>query len=253
MNRSTRVLLVLGGLLAARPALAQMPNAGPSLTGGLYLRGGRMTARGDYAALPGATGTVFYSEASAAPMLGSGTGAGTGYYGELGRIHYLPLPLVPIVKVGIDATLSAGYMDIAWDDVYPDAYTDEAYGELLADARVGPVLSVMPLPGLRFDAAAKVGFGVAAGSSVSVSGAPLDDGRFVDFSDRHDTGATGMSRSFSLAVRYAGLVVGWEAHSMRVERERSYEVRDSEGRSAEFTYASSVSPTTSRIFVGISR
>jgi|GEM_PF-3013922 len=252
-GRGRRAGLLIAGLLAASPVAAQEPNAPASLKGGLYLRGGRMTATGDYAAMPSQPRTVFYSPAGAEAGLGNGTGAGEGYYGELGRISYLPLPLPGRVKVGIDATLSGGYMNIAWGDIYADDYLEQSLGEALVDARIGPVVSVMPLPGLRFDAAFKFGYGAAGGSSVSVVSAPIDEENTVDVSDTHHEAAAGATRSFTVGARFRGLTIGWETHTMSVSRERSYSVERSDGEYGEFVYTSGVSPSTTRLFIGISR
>jgi hypothetical protein len=211
-----------------------------------------MSATGKYAALPTQTQTVYYTAAAAAQSLGSGMAASNGFFAEWGRITYLAVPLPPSVRAGIDASLSVGYMNIKWDDVY-GVEIDDQFGEFITDARIGPAITVSAIPGLDFDAGVKFGYGIAGGSSVSISTFPVQGGRNVTIEDTHDEIASGVSRSFTFSARYGGFVIGWEMHSMSVERNRSYSAQRNDGFGGDFNYTSSIAPTTTRIFIGVSR
>jgi opacity protein-like surface antigen len=233
----------------AAPAAAQygQPVEVP-FRAGFYLRGGTMTATGDYAAQPSNARMIFQTREAAEVGLNSGMAATSGYYAELGRLTYLRLPLPQMLRAGIDVAVAAGAMRLGWDDIYHDA---EQLPEALADARIGPAISVMPVPGLRFDASLKFGVGVVGGSSY--------DGTFttagnqtVYVGDSHDELASGSSRSFTLSARYGGFTAGWEMHTMNVERARLYDA--SVGNSSTLVgYTGSVSPSTSRLFIGFAR
>jgi hypothetical protein len=219
---------------------------------GFYLRGGSMAATGDYGKLPSRVGTVYYAREAAEPVLSSGNAATNGYYGELGRLTYLGLPLPDMVRVGIDATLTAGYMNIDWDAVYRQGTKDQL-GEAMMDARVGPAVSVMPLRGLRFDSSLKFGVGASGGPVIDVYDIPLQSGYTASVSDYPTEPAIGRSRSFTLSARLWGFTAGWEAHSLAVSRTREYSVYRSDGRSADFEYVSANNASTSRLFFGFSR
>lgn len=258
MFRYRGVALVALTLAAVAPASAQItggedpsrqPSApkakAPTIKGGFYIRGGTLAATGDYGQLPSQTGQTYYTPEAAEPVFNSGAGATDGYYGEIGRLTYVGIPTPAIMKVGLDFAASAGYMNIDWAGIYGQE-AEEAYGELIADVRLGPALTIMPLRGLRLDASLKFGAGVAAGSGSTVSGSDF----YVE--DSHEEGATGASRSFTLGARFAGLTVGWETHSLAVERTRTYSASGYD-QSGDFTYTATIPASTSRLFIGFSR
>jgi opacity protein-like surface antigen len=233
----------------AAPAAAQygQPVDAP-FRAGFYLRGGTMTATGDYAAVPGSPRTIHQNQASAETALNSGMAATSGFYGELGRLSYLPLPLPAMLRVGIDAAVAAGLVSMGWDEVFDSV---EQTPEVMADARIGPVVSVMPIPGLRFDASLKFGVGVVGGSGYD-GVFTLPNGQQAYISDEHDEFAQGSTRSMTLSVRYGGFTAGWEVHSMEVDRARWY-YAGAGNNDYDLTYTGRVSPTTRRLFIGFAR
>lgn len=237
---------VTGGEDPSRRSSAE-PAAAPAaeIRGGLYLRGGSMSASGDYGSLPSQTGYMYYTQEAAEKGLSGGAAATSGYYGELGLIRYLGLPVPPIVRVGIDASVSAGYMNFDWNGIYGTEPNDQM-GELLADAKIGPIVTVMPVNGLRLDAALKFGVGAAGGSYVYVSSGE----NYVD--DEHAELATGSSRAFTLSARYSGFTVGWEMSSISAARNRDYSASGPNG-DGMFMYTSDIPASTSRLFFGFSR
>jgi hypothetical protein len=212
---------------------------------------GSVTASGTYSKMPSQTGFVYFTEGSITPVFNAGQGATKGGFLAYHRLTYLGFALPQQWKVGVDFAIAAAYVGIDWSEIYDDPKVSGS-GDGLVDATIGPMLSFNPIGKLVFDATARIGYGAAGGSMVSVSDYPLENGTSATVDDTNTEPGAGTSTAFGLRVRYGAFMVGWEAHSNTAARIRSYSASTTgaQGRNAEFEYTIASKMPTSRFSVG---
>lgn len=259
-------LAVLGvALFSAQDAAAQLAGGGTGSTvetrsepttsvfsSRTILRGGMLSATGTYGDMP-QTGFIYYTGEALESAFSEGSGATSGYYGELAQLIHLLTPH-PMIGVGVELSAAVGYVDIDWAQIQ-DAEEIESTPDLIGDLRAGPVLSVNPVGNLIIDASYKLGTGLAAGSSFDMEDAVVN-GQAHSLSDAdyiEEDPAFGRSSSFGIGLRYGAISLGWEMHSVGSTRTREYSwYNEVTGDSDYLVYGLDTKASTSRLSVGLS-
>lgn len=239
-----------GGGATGAPGTAVAAQPAESVFGNRFsIRGGPITATGTYGTLPESTGFVYFAQPALESTFSTGSGATTGFYGEIAWLNHITSPH-PMVGIGIGTALAAGAMQIDWEAIQESDTVEEAYPDVLLDARIGPVVSVNPVSSLMVDLSVKFGYGLAGGSEFSHLDLNVSSGN-VDVWD-HSNPTTGIASSYGIGVRFGPFEVGLERHSIGGGRSRVYEVQNyTTGETEEFEYTTDANSSSSRVFVGL--
>lgn len=264
MTRRT-IALLSAAVAAATPVSAQLTGGGSGVattqtraaepaasTFGAVtaLRIGTLSATGEYGSMPSQTGYVYFTDARLTEVFGEGSGATSGYYAELSRFQPVVTPH-PMVAAGLEFSLSAGYVEVDWAAIQASDELDMATPDAIADLRIGPSISVSPVPNLYLSAAYKLGVGIVYGSSFEQYEFNTSSASYsIDDYDSEDAGSSRTS-SFGANVRYGSIMLGWETHAVSGPRVREYNYyNNSTSASGALVYELPFDATTSRVYLG---
>lgn len=252
---------LLAAFLSAVPAVAQTIAGGteppaerptpPAAAFGhrLAVRGGPIAATGRYGRAPFEAGAVHRSPAALEAALATGSGATTGFFGEVEQIYHLAAPL-PGIGLDLGAAVSGGYVGVHRTATPGSDPGVEQVGDVLVDVRVGPGISINPAPSLFVDASLKLGYGLSGGSRFSHDGVRLGGSSVTVIDSSRPT--SGLARSFGIGVRYRFVQAGWETHGIAGGQARTYQLIDhTTGALDRFEYTVDAESSTARLYLGV--